>query len=221
MNSRLDPDHRAASRASPQYKQIETTSLHHEDFPNLQQFRWGPERIADTPAEALSRLFVAARLALQRSGVQLEVRAGARGDRLPRTAGPSARSSWAICSSASRSTTTPRRRPDALQPDRKPPEDRVDDPRLEDRVADNLTFHDTTESESLIVGTRLRHRHRHPDRAERQPARRVARHRAPSTRSFERSEEIQFNGVSKADLNEDGLASRPQLGSAPGRKDEG
>jgi glucose/arabinose dehydrogenase len=41
-----------------QFKQIETTSLHHEDFPNLQQFRWGPERIADTPAEALSRLFV-------------------------------------------------------------------------------------------------------------------------------------------------------------------
>jgi glucose/arabinose dehydrogenase len=41
-----------------QFKQIETTSLHHEDFPNLQQFRWGPERIADTAAEALSRLFV-------------------------------------------------------------------------------------------------------------------------------------------------------------------
>lgn len=41
-----------------QYKQIETTSLHHDDFPNLQQFRWGPERIADTPAEAFSRLFV-------------------------------------------------------------------------------------------------------------------------------------------------------------------
>jgi hypothetical protein len=28
----------------------------------------------------------------------------------------------------------------------------VDDPRLEDRVADNPTFHDPTESESLIVG---------------------------------------------------------------------
>jgi glucose/arabinose dehydrogenase len=40
-----------------EYKEIETTSLHHEDFPNLQQFRWGPERIADTPEEALSRLF--------------------------------------------------------------------------------------------------------------------------------------------------------------------
>jgi hypothetical protein len=39
------------------YKEIETTSLHFEDFPNLQQFRWPPENIADTPEEALSRLF--------------------------------------------------------------------------------------------------------------------------------------------------------------------
>jgi len=28
----------------------------------------------------------------------------------------------------------------------------VDDPRLEDRVADNVTFHDMTESESLLTG---------------------------------------------------------------------
>jgi hypothetical protein len=28
----------------------------------------------------------------------------------------------------------------------------VDDPRLEDRVADNIDFHDMTESESLIIG---------------------------------------------------------------------
>jgi hypothetical protein len=28
----------------------------------------------------------------------------------------------------------------------------VDDPRLEDRVADNLTFHEMTESESLLIG---------------------------------------------------------------------
>src|SRR5918996_5088169 len=41
-----------------EYKGIETTSLHHEDFPNLQQFRWGPENIAETPAEARSRLFM-------------------------------------------------------------------------------------------------------------------------------------------------------------------
>jgi glucose/arabinose dehydrogenase len=40
-----------------QFREIETTSLHHEDFPNLQQFRWGPENIASTPADALSRLY--------------------------------------------------------------------------------------------------------------------------------------------------------------------
>ncbi len=32
--------------------------LHHETLPNLQQFRWGPERIADTVSEAMSRLFM-------------------------------------------------------------------------------------------------------------------------------------------------------------------
>jgi hypothetical protein len=38
------------------YKQIETTEAFNEDFPNLQQFRWGPENIADSPGEALRRL---------------------------------------------------------------------------------------------------------------------------------------------------------------------
>ena len=42
-----------------EYKEIESTSLHGgETFPNLQQFRWGPERIADTEDEAMDRLFV-------------------------------------------------------------------------------------------------------------------------------------------------------------------
>jgi hypothetical protein len=40
-----------------EYKEIETTSLHFEDFPNLQQFRWGPENIAETRGEAMRRLF--------------------------------------------------------------------------------------------------------------------------------------------------------------------
>jgi aldose sugar dehydrogenase len=39
-----------------EFRQIETTSLHAETFPNLQQLRWPPERIAMTPAEALGRL---------------------------------------------------------------------------------------------------------------------------------------------------------------------
>ncbi len=42
-----------------EFRGIESTSLHGgEDFPNLQQLRWGSERIATTPKEALSRLFV-------------------------------------------------------------------------------------------------------------------------------------------------------------------
>lgn len=40
-----------------QYKEIETTSLHNEAFPNLQQLRWPPENIADRSAEALRRLY--------------------------------------------------------------------------------------------------------------------------------------------------------------------
>jgi glucose/arabinose dehydrogenase len=45
-----------ASRVA-EFRAIETTSLHNEDFPNLQQLRWGPERIATTEGEARSRLF--------------------------------------------------------------------------------------------------------------------------------------------------------------------
>jgi len=41
-----------------EYKQIETTSLHGgETTPNLQQLRWGPENIANSPAEAMERMF--------------------------------------------------------------------------------------------------------------------------------------------------------------------
>ena len=40
------------------YREIETTSLHGGEItPNLQQLRWGPERIALTEAEARARLF--------------------------------------------------------------------------------------------------------------------------------------------------------------------
>lgn len=40
-----------------QYKQIESTEPFNEPFPNLQQFRWSPENIADGPVEAALRLF--------------------------------------------------------------------------------------------------------------------------------------------------------------------
>jgi hypothetical protein len=40
-----------------EYRGIELTNIDQEGFPNLQQFRWGPERIATNPATAMSRLF--------------------------------------------------------------------------------------------------------------------------------------------------------------------
>jgi aldose sugar dehydrogenase len=135
-----------------EYKEIETTSLHHEDFPNLQQFRWGPENIADSPEEALSRLF-----ALPGSHYSdpefswKHVLAPAaigfvRGNGLgPQFAGDLF-VGFAVPEPLGgplfRLNLTGNRRAIA-----------VDDPALEDRVADNVTFHDMTESESLLIGT--------------------------------------------------------------------
>ena len=137
-----------------EYKAIETTSLHHEDFPNLQQFRWGPERIADSAQEALSRLFslpgshysdpeFSWKHVLAPAGI---------GFLNSRALGPQYQGDLFVGFSLPgphdqlggglmRFNLTGNRRKIG-----------VDDPRLEDRVADNLTFHDTTESESLIFG---------------------------------------------------------------------
>jgi aldose sugar dehydrogenase len=134
-----------------EYKQIETTSLHHEDFPNLQQFRWGPEKIADSPQEALSRMFslpgshyndpefswkhVLAPAAIgfingRGLGAQHAGDLVVGFSTLDTLGGP-----------LFKFNLTGNRRSIA-----------VDDPRLEDRVADNLTFHEMTESESLVFG---------------------------------------------------------------------
>jgi glucose/arabinose dehydrogenase len=140
-----------ASRVA-QFKQIETTSLHHEDFPNLQQFRWGPERIADTPAEALSRLLVLPGSHYsdpEFSWKHVLAPAGI-GFLNSRALGPQYFGDLFVGFSVNddplggglmRFNLTGNRRKIG-----------VDDPRLEDRVADNPTFHDPTESESLIVG---------------------------------------------------------------------
>jgi aldose sugar dehydrogenase len=134
-----------------EYKAIETTSLHHEDFPNLQQFRWGPERIADTPAEALSRLFVVP--GSQYSDPEFSwkhvLAPAAIGFVEGSGLGPQYEHDLFVGFSVPeplggplfRLNLTGNRRAIA-----------VDDPRLQDRVADNLTFHDMTESESLLVG---------------------------------------------------------------------
>jgi glucose/arabinose dehydrogenase len=135
-----------------QYREIETTSFHHEDFPNLQQFRWGPERIAETPAEALSRLFVlpGSHYSEPEFSWKHVLAPAAIGFHEGRALGPQYRDDLFVGFSTTdtlggplfRFNLTGNRRAIA-----------VDDPRLADRVADNLTFHEMTESESLVFGT--------------------------------------------------------------------
>jgi glucose/arabinose dehydrogenase len=134
------------------YKAIETTSLHHEDFPNLQQFRWGPERIADTPAEALSRLFAlpGSHYSDPEFAWKHVVAPAGIGFLNSRALGPQYFGDLfvglatfdTLGGAVFRFNLTGNRRKIG-----------VDDPRLEDRVADSLDFHDITESESLLFGT--------------------------------------------------------------------
>jgi glucose/arabinose dehydrogenase len=139
-----------ASRVA-EYKAIETTSLHHETFPNLQQLRWPPARIADTPADARARLFVLP--GSQYSDPEFSwkhvLAPAAIGFLNSRALGPQYFGDLFVGVSVPEPLGGPlfhfqltgNRRSIG-----------VDDPRLEDRVADNLTFHDLTESESLLIG---------------------------------------------------------------------
>lgn len=135
-----------------EYKAIETTSLHHEDFPNLQQFRWGPENIASTSAEALSRLFVlpGSRYSDPEFSWKHVLAPAAIGFLNSRALGPQYQGDLFVGFSTTDTEAGPLFRLNLTGNRRKIA---VDDPRLEDRVADNLTFHDITESESLRFGT--------------------------------------------------------------------
>jgi aldose sugar dehydrogenase len=137
----------------PEYRYLETTFAHDEPFPNLQQYRWGPERIASSSQEAQSHLFVLpgshfsdpefswkyvvppAALGFMSSnalGKQYY------GDMFTGTAEDEAAFLGGLLMhynlTGNRSKIA------------------VDDPRLKDRVADNTTFDELTESESLILG---------------------------------------------------------------------
>lgn len=135
-----------------EYKQIETTSLEDEDFPNLQQFRWGPERIADTPEEAQSRLFVLP--GSQYSDPEFSwkhvVAPAAIGFLNSRALGPQYSGDLFVGVSEPQPLGGPLFHFNLTGNRAKIG---VDDPLLEDRVADNETFHDLTESESLLFGT--------------------------------------------------------------------
>src|ERR687895_1239616 len=134
------------------YRGIETTSLHHDDFPNLQQFRWGPERIAETPAEGRSRLFVlpGSRYSDPEFSWKHVLAPAGIGFVHGRGLGPQFAGDLFVGFSVPEPLGGPlfhfnltgNRRNVA-----------VDDRRLEDRVADNVDFHAMTESETLLIGT--------------------------------------------------------------------
>jgi glucose/arabinose dehydrogenase len=139
-----------ASRVE-EYKLIETTALHHEDFPNLQQFRWPPDRIADTRREALSRLFVlpGSHYSDPEFSWKHVLAPAAIGFLNSRELGPQFFGDLFVGFSVPEPLGGPLFRFNLTGNRRKIG---VDDPRLEDRVADNTDFHDMTESESLLIG---------------------------------------------------------------------
>src|SRR5262245_13190457 len=127
----------------------------------LQQVRWPPSRLAPTVEEALARLvmFPGAHYSDPEFSWKFEIAPAGMGFQRGRALGPqyegdlflgAARDSTAGPANNTfgadgflvRFNLTGNRRKIA-----------IDDPRLEDRVADNLTKHEITESESLIFGT--------------------------------------------------------------------
>ena len=130
-----------------QFKEIETTF----GGMNLQQVRWPPERIADTPEEALARLFElpGARYTDPAFSWLWEVAPGGIGFLNGRSLGPQYDGDLFMGAGTPnleggylfRFELTGNRRKIG-----------VDDPRLEDRVADNVAKHEITESESLLFG---------------------------------------------------------------------
>jgi glucose/arabinose dehydrogenase len=131
-----------------QFKLIETTMF----GMNLQQSRWPPTNIADSPEEALARMVMlpGAHYSDPEFSWKFEVAPAGIGFMNGRGIGPQYNGDLFV--GAARTTLqggplfhfnlTGNRRKIG-----------VDDPRLEDRVADNLDKFDITESESLLFGT--------------------------------------------------------------------
>jgi glucose/arabinose dehydrogenase len=130
-----------------QFKQIETTL----GAMTLQQLRWPPTRIANTPEEALSRLFMlpGAHYSDPEFSWKFAVAPAAIGFHTGRALGPQFEGDLFVGASTPalaggylfHFNLTGNRSKIA-----------VDDARLEDRVADNVAKNDITESESLLIG---------------------------------------------------------------------
>ena len=140
-----------------QYKSIETTVTPNPPDPfaatyfGLQQLRWSPTNIANSPAEAMARLFMlpGAHYSAPEFSWKFEVSPGGIGFVDGRGLGPQFEGTLLVAGARPflegghlfRLRLTGNRRKIA-----------VDDPRLEDRVADNLHKWEITESESLLIG---------------------------------------------------------------------
>ncbi len=130
-----------------QYKTTETTP----PFVGLQQARWPPTNIADSPQEALSRLFMlpGATYSDPQFSWRFEVAPGGMNFLRGRALGPQFEHDLFMGAATPNLAggylfhfnLTGNRRSIG-----------VDDPRLGDRVADNLAKHEITESESLLIG---------------------------------------------------------------------
>ena len=130
-----------------EFKTIETTP----PFVGLQQARWPPTNIADTPEEALSRLFMlpGATYSDPQFSWKFEVAPGGMNFLRGRALGPQFENDLFMGAATPNLAggylfhfnLTGNRRSIG-----------VDDPRLADRVADNLAKHEITESESLLIG---------------------------------------------------------------------
>jgi glucose/arabinose dehydrogenase len=130
-----------------QFKEIETTRPPN----NLQQLRWPPTNIADTPAQALASLFMlpGAHYHDPEFSWKFAVAPAAVGFINGRALGPQYDGDMLVGAATPvlaggylfRFNLTGNRRKIG-----------VDDPRLEDRVADNTNKFDVTESESLLFG---------------------------------------------------------------------
>jgi aldose sugar dehydrogenase len=141
-----------------QFKTIETTTTPNPPDPfaptgyfGLQQLRWSPVNIADTPEEALSRLFMlpGAHYSEPEFAWKFEVSPGGIGFVRGRGLGPQFDGDLFMAGARPflegghlfHFNLTGNRRKIA-----------VDDPRLEDRVADNVHKWEITESESMLIG---------------------------------------------------------------------
>jgi glucose/arabinose dehydrogenase len=130
-----------------QFKATETTA----PFIGLQQARWPPTNIADTPEQALARLFMlpGATYSDPQFSWRFEVAPGGMNFLTSRALGPQFENDLFMGAATANLAggylfhfnLTGNRRSIG-----------VDDPRLADRVADNLAKHEITESESLLIG---------------------------------------------------------------------